>query len=68
MRLCCVNSDLSVANLELLEAPPHLEISEWLSNPNIPGIVTGKRIRILERLTGVTDPVNGIVFYQEVQR
>lgn len=61
MRCCFVFHHLGttkIANIETLEAPPIAE----LQDPCL------RRTRVFQRLTGTTDPVNGIVVYEEVER
>ena len=60
MRCCFVFRELSVGILELSDAPPTLEFRDPTS--------IMPRTRVMERLTSVADPVNGIVLYEEVAR
>jgi hypothetical protein len=62
MRLCCVLREGRTFLLhDADEAPPIMELTDAEDNPSV-GII------VLERLTGTTDPVDGIVMYEEVCR
>jgi hypothetical protein len=64
LRCCFVfhesSGDIGIGILECLEAPPHVEFND--PRNFIP------MTRVLERLTGRCDPVDGIVLYEEVVR
>ena len=61
MRLCCAFADSTISLVDLDEAPPHIELSCFSGSIRC--------VHVLERLTNCySDPVHGIVFYEELVR
>jgi hypothetical protein len=69
VRLCFVFSTGGISLCDHEDAPPIIELGEEVEDEH-GNVYAAERRRVMERLSLLThiDPVNGIVFYEEVHR